>query len=736
MELSDPVRESAYVGIGDLVSFQRLTFPVPEAQAITLESCAPLDFDLTVKFHNFLRHHLCELPVFISDSQNAPKIFFLLFSPFPFLLVVAFGYTSRNQIVELTYLARPRKFLVREVVTDESIFGKVTADAVVLVARKTVINTRAGQDASIQGKKETEGKKKEMTGTPAKATVGFESIGGLGRQIKAIREIVELPLKSPEIFQKFGLKPPKGVLMYGPPGTGKTMIARAVANESGCDFISFSAPEVVSKYYGETEGKLRSIFQEAREKSPCIIFIDEIDAICQKRERAETELEKRMVATLLTLMDGVEEEPPRSEGGEEGDATDPPASPRIIVIAATNRPNSLDPALRRPGRFDREIEIGIPNSVERGDILEKILRRIPHVVSPEELEDIAGRCHGYVGADLEAVCKEAGLKAITRVLLAAAASGSVDGGRATIPRTDDLKVMAADLHAALQEVKPSAMREVMIEVPMVHWTDVGGQEEVKQKLKEAVEWPLKFPESFTRMGIRPPKGILLYGPPGCSKTMMAKALATEAGLNFIAVKGPELFSKWVGESERAVREVFRKARAASPSIVFLDEIDALAVKRGGGDDGLSVADRVLSQLLNELDGIEPLVNVTVVAATNRPDIIDKALLRPGRIDRILFVAPPDHASRREIFRIQLKRMPCAEDVGVEELAAETEGFSGAEVVGVCREAALAAMQEDINAKIVARTHFQLAITATQPRLTKDLLAFYDNYRRTSGLQSI
>ncbi|CAG8553045.1 7039_t:CDS:10 [Diversispora eburnea] len=513
---------------------------------------------------------------------------------------------------------------------------------------------------------------------------GYANIGGLSEQIQIIREMVEVPLKNPELFVQFGLRPPKGILLHGPPGTGKTLIARAVAEETSSYVICVNGPEIMSKYYGETETKLKDLFNQAVENAPSIIFIDEIDALCPKH---------------IGLQD------------------------RVVIIGATNRPNALDEALRRPGRFDRELEIGIPNSNSRCSILSTLLRNTPHTLSSEDINELAAKLHGYVGADLAALCREAGLRAIKK---------SVENHN-----KQNIKITINDMNDALKEIRPSAMREIVLEVPKVYWSDIGGQQKIKQKLKESIEWPLQHPEKFSRLGIRPPKGILLYGPPGCSKTLMAKALATEAGLNFIAVKGPELFSKWVGESEKAVREVFRKARAASPSIIFFDEIDALTVKRGAGEGGgTSVVDRVLSQLLNELDGIEPLVNVTIVAATNRPDIIDNALLRPGRIDRILYVGPPDQPSRKEIFSIQLRKMSCGKDVYPEELASMTEGYSGAEIVAISQEAALYAMEEDLDAKEVLRDHFIKAISSFTRRITTEMIEFYEDFRKKSGLKSV
>ncbi|NXY04598.1 SPAT5 protein, partial [Pteruthius melanotis] len=487
--------------------------------------------------------------------------------------------------------------------------------------------------------------------------VTYDMIGGLSSQLRTIREAVELPLKQPELFKSYGIPPPRGVLLYGPPGTGKTMIAKAIANEVGAHVTVINGPEIISKFYGESESRLRQIFAEASLRRPSIIFIDELDALCPKREGAQNEVEKRVVASLLTLMDGIGSE------GSEG---------QLLVLGATNRPHALDAALRRPGRFDKEIEIGIPNAQDRLDILLKLLKKVPHSLTAEQLAQLADSAHGYVGADLAALCKEAGLYALRRAL----------GKRPNLLDTEvagSVMIAFNDFLQGMNDVRPSAMREVAIDVPKVSWSDIGGLEDVKLKLKQAVEWPLKHPESFIRMGIQPPKGVLLYGPPGCSKTMIAKALAHESGLNFLAVKGPELMNKYVGESERAVREIFRKARAVSPSILFFDEIDALAVERGNSSGAGNVADRVLAQLLTEMDGIEQLKDVTILAATNRPDMIDKALLRPGRIDRIIYVPLPDAATRREIFKLHFQSMPVSDEVCLAELVECTQKYSGAEV---------------------------------------------------------
>ncbi|KAJ2676028.1 AAA+-type ATPase [Coemansia sp. RSA 1085] len=533
--------------------------------------------------------------------------------------------------------------------------------------------------------------------------VDYDSIGGLEKEIGEVRQLVEAALYEPQMFLEYGLNPPRGVLLYGPPGTGKTLIARAVAHASKARIYIINGAEIMSRYYGESESRIRDIFDQARHHShgPSIVFIDEIDALCPKRSDGESEANKRVVATLLTLLDGARD-------GQVGDG--------VVVLAATNRPNAIDPALRRPGRLDREIEIPIPNAAGRLHILEKKLASMPNSLTRQQIETVSASLHGYVGADIDSLLREAAIAAINReAKLATPALPSVTHG---------------DVELAMKVVRPSTMREITLEIPNVLWSDIGGQHETKQLLRESVEWPLKHAAAFERMGIRPPKGVLLYGPPGCSKTLTAKALATEAGLNFIAVRGPELLSKWVGESEKAVREVFRKARAAAPSIVFFDEIDALAVRRGAAGDGTSVADRVLSQLLTELDGIEPLVSVTVVAATNRPDVIDPGILRPDRIDRQIYIGPPDCAAREEILRLQFRKITVASDVDVVDLAQRTSGFSGAEMVSLCQEAGIEAMAQNPNAEYVEMRHFDACLLKLKPRITHDILEFYNNWRHS------
>ena len=536
--------------------------------------------------------------------------------------------------------------------------------------------------------------------------VTYEDIGGLKEAIQKIREMVELPLRHPELFERLGVEPPKGVLLYGPPGCGKTLLAKAVANESNAHFISISGPEIMSKWYGESEKRLREIFGEARENAPSIIFIDEIDAIAPKREEVTGEVERRVVAQLLALMDGLE-----SRG-------------RVIVIAATNRPNAIDPALRRPGRFDREIEIGVPDRQGRLEILQIHTRGVP-LADDVDLERLADVTHGFVGADLAALVKEAAMRALRRVL----SQERVDLEAPEIPAEvlEKLEVRMEDFLEALKDITPSALREVVVQVPNVRWEDIGGLEEVKRELQMAVEWPLKYPELFSRAGARPPKGILLYGPPGCGKTLLAKAVANESEANFISVKGPEVMSKWVGESERAIREIFRKARQAAPCVVFFDEIDAIAPRRGSGLGDSRVTERVISQLLTELDGLEELRKVVVIAATNRPDILDPALLRPGRFDRLIYVPPPDREARLEILKIHTRGKPLAEDVDLEELADRTEGYTGADLEALCQTAAILAIREHLEKYpdpeeararaeelVITRRHFEEALKKVRP----------------------
>ncbi|WP_297458098.1 CDC48 family AAA ATPase [Thermococcus sp.] len=610
--------------------------------------------------------------------------------------------------------------------------------------------------------------------------VTYEDIGGLSDAIQKIREMVELPLKHPELFERLGIEPPKGVLLYGPPGTGKTLLAKAVANEANAHFIAINGPEIMSKFYGESEERLREIFKEAEENAPAIIFIDEIDAIAPKREEVVGEVEKRVVSQLLTLMDGL-----KNRG-------------KVIVIGATNRPDAIDPALRRPGRFDREIEVGVPDKQGRKEILQihtrgmplepdyeketvlrvldelagrgsldtKKIKRLRERVAKAKnggevkevlkgegdiyaevrlrlidsmLDEIAERTHGFVGADLAALAREAAMVVLRRLIN----EGKISPDQERIPPEvlQELRVRKNDFYEALKMVEPSALREVLIEIPNVRWEDIGGLEDVKQELREAVEWPLKYPEAFQGLGITPPKGILLYGPPGTGKTLLAKAVANESQANFIAIKGPEVLSKWVGETEKNIREIFRKARQAAPTIIFIDEIDAIAPRRG--TDVNRVTDRLINQLLTEMDGIQENSGVVVIGATNRPDIIDPALLRPGRFDRLILVPAPDEKARLEIFRVHTRRVPLAEDVDLEELARRTEGYTGADIEALVREAALTAMRRimaELPAEVVeredeeflerlkvSRRDFEAALQKVRPSITPYMLEYYRNF---------
>jgi len=539
---------------------------------------------------------------------------------------------------------------------------------------------------------------------PSRTT--YEDIGGLGEEIRRIREMVELPLRHPEIFQRLGIDPPKGVLLHGPPGGGKTLLARAVANESDANFYAINGPEIMSKFYGESEARMRKMFEDAEKNAPSILFIDEIDAIAPKRSEVTGEVERRVVAQLLASMDGL-----KGRGN-------------VIVIGATNRPDAIDPALRRPGRFDREVEIGIPDRDGRFEILQIHTRGMP-LAEDVELKHTSEITHGYTGADLEALCREAAMKALRRYL------PQIDLEDKRIPHEvlDKMEVTNQDIVDAFREVTPTAMREVYIEAPNVPWSAVGGLEGVKQSLKEAVEWPLKNPEMFKRLGITPPKGILLYGPPGCGKTLLARAVATESEANFISIRGPEIFSKWVGESEKAIREIFRKARMAAPSIIFFDEFDALVPSRGAGGDS-RVTERVISQLLTEIDGLMTLQNVLVIAATNRPDLIDRAVLRPGRFDRRVYVPAPTEEARLKILEIQTKDMPLDDSVVITDLAKKMVDYSGADIESVVREAAIHALRRNTESSTVTLVDFEDALADTSPSITSDMERWYADISKT------
>ena len=604
------VRNNTGVAIGDTVVVRKIkAVPAEKVIVAPLEAIPPID-------ERYLADALESVPLIKGDNVMVPY----------------FGGRLTFQVIGVT---------------------PAGSDAV-LVTHKTAFNiTTAGQASADRGMH----------------IVAYEDIGGLKDEIQKVREMIELPLRHPEIFEKLGIEAPKGVLLYGPPGTGKTLLAKAVANESNSHFISISGPEIMSKFYGESEARLREIFKEAKEKSPSIIFIDEIDSIAPKREEVTGEVERRVVSQLLSLMDGLE------------------ARGKVIVIAATNRPNAIDPALRRPGRFDREIEIKVPDKRGRLEILQIHAHNMPLDTDVDQ-DKIASVTHGFVGADLEYLCKEAAMKCLRRLL----PELNLEDEKLAPEVLNKLVVMMADFENAVKEVMPSAMREVYLESPDIPWTAIGGLDDVKRELQEAVEWPLRYPDLYTKLGHTMPKGLLMYGPSGTGKTLLAKAVATESEANFISVRGPELLSKWVGESERGIREIFRRARQASPCVVFFDEIDSIAPTRGMGGDSM-VTERVVSQLLTELDGIQALSGVVVLAATNRSDMIDPALLRPGRFDKIVFVPMPDRLARQKILEIHSKDKPLGPDLDLGKIAELTDGFSGADTSSVANTAVSLVLHE-------------------------------------------
>jgi len=552
--------------------------------------------------------------------------------------------------------------------------------------------------------------------TPEKkgiSMITYEDIGGLHEEIQRIREMVELPLRHPELFQRLGIEPPRGVFLYGPPGCGKTLLAKAVANESDANFYVISGPEIMSKFYGESEARLREIFQKAQETAPSIVFIDEMDAIAPKREEVTGEVERRVVAQLLSLMDGM---------GTRGN---------IIVIGATNRPNAIDPALRRPGRFDREIEIGVPDKAGRNEIVQIHTRNMP-LAEDVDIKRLSDITHGYTGADISSLSREAAMKALRRYM----PEINLEEERVPPEILDRMVVQEDDFLSAYREITPTAMREVYVEVPSVHWEEVGGLDKIKNELVQSVEWPLKKAEVFKRMGIKPPRGILLYGPPGCGKTLLARAVATESEANFISVKGPEIFSKWVGESEKAIREVFRKARTAAPAIIFFDELDSIIPRRGAGYSDSGATERVISQLLTEMDGIESLQNVVVIAATNRPDILDPAVMRPGRFDRLIDVPAPDTRALMQIFKIHARDMPLSKDVVLQEIAEKAKGYSGADVEALCREAAMTALRDSVDAKEVTRKDFDQAMETIKPSINEKMEDYYSQFSERSRKERV
>ncbi|MEK0325026.1 MAG: CDC48 family AAA ATPase [Nitrosopumilus sp.] len=601
------IRNNTGIAIGDSVTVRKIKAPIAEKVVVApLEAIPPID-------ERYLADALESVPVTKGDN----------------IMIPYFGGRLTFQVLAIT----------------------PAADAVLITQRTTFTISEKGES---------------LRGVPQ---VTYEDIGGLREEIQKVREMIELPLRHPEIFEKLGIEAPKGVLLYGPPGTGKTLLAKAVATESTAHFISISGPEIMSKFYGESEARLREIFKEAKEKSPSIIFIDEIDSIAPKREEVTGEVERRVVSQLLSLMDGLE------------------GRGKVVVIAATNRPNAIDPALRRPGRFDREIEIKVPDKRGRMEVLLIHTRHMP-LTEDVHLDKISAVTHGFVGADLEGLCKEAAMKTLRRLL----PEMKLEEEKISPESLNKLVVTGDDYAQAIKDVTPSAMREVYLETPDVKWSQIGGLEDIKKELQEAVEWPLKYPEVYSALGYDMPKGMLLHGPSGAGKTLMAKAVATESEANFISIRGPELLSKWVGESERGVREVFRRARQASPCIIFFDEIDALAPVRGLGNDSMAT-ERVVSQLLTELDGMQALSGVVVIAATNRIDMIDPALLRAGRFDKILYMPLPDKDARKSILEIHLKGKKLVSDVDVGKLTEMTDGLSGADLASVVNTAMSLVLQE-------------------------------------------
>ncbi len=545
------------------------------------------------------------------------------------------------------------------------------------------------------------------------STISYEDIGGIGEQLQKVREMIELPLKHPILFRRLGIDPPRGVLLHGPPGTGKTLIAKAVASETKANFTSINGPEIISKYYGESEKQLREIFDEAAANSPAIIFIDELDSIAPKREDVSGEVERRVVAQLLTLLDGMQ--------GRDN----------VIVIGATNRPDAIDPALRRGGRFDRELEIGVPDKHGRSEIIGIHTRGMP-ISDDFEIEWLLDNTHGFVGADISALVREAAMKALRRYL------PEIDLDEEQIPAEvlEKMEVRMADFKLAIKEIEPSALREIYLEVPEVSWDQVGGLKEVKERLKESIEWPLTRPEMFDHFGINPPRGIVLFGAPGTGKTLIAKAIANEAKANFITIKGPELISKWVGDSEKAVRELFKKAKQSSPSIIFLDEFESIAgVRRSNTGEGSDVMNRVVNQLLSSMDGVESMEGVIVVAATNRPEMIDPALLRSGRFERVLHIPPPDVDSIKAILKIHSEPMPLGK-FNIEDLAPQLVNYTGADIEAICREAALISMRAE--KKSVSKKHFEVAINRVRPTINDEMMDYYNRMeaRLTSGLESV
>ena len=659
-----------------------------------------------IRMDSFIRHNAGanlgeKVTVRKAKYTEAKKI---VLAPTQQVRIIASGY---ERILKKSFMGRP---MSRGDNVWISVFGSGFVYRVVDSHPKGIV--KVTENTNFQLKEQPT--KGDLDNIP---TISYDDIGGLDEQIKKVRELIELPMRYPELFKKLGINPPKGVLLYGPPGTGKTLLAKAVASETQAHFISVNAPEIMSKFVGEAEERIRQLFKDAEENAPSIIFIDELDAIAPKRDEVMGEVERRVVAQILALMDGL-----TSRGN-------------VIVIAATNRINSIDEALRRPGRFDREIEFGVPNKKSRNEILLIHTRGMP-LAEDVKLDYFGNITHGFVGADLEALTKESAMKALRRYL------PDINFEEETIPTEvlESMEVTKQDFQDGLKEVQPSALREVSIEIPNVNWSDIGGLETAKAELKQVVEWPLTNPEVFTQMGIKPPSGILLYGPPGTGKTMLAKAVANESNANFISIKGPELLSMYVGESERGVRKIFRKARQVSPVIVFFDEIDSLAPRRGASSDS-HVTERVVNQLLTEIDGVESMKNVVFMAATNRPDLIDPGLLRPGRIDKLIKIGAPNEKARLAILKVHAKNVPLDKDVSLESIAKKTEGFSGADLEGLIREAVLTAIKDEnltelsekakekLKHATVKKKHFDIALKKITASISDELSLAYEGFQK-------
>ncbi|MDW7727856.1 MAG: CDC48 family AAA ATPase [Candidatus Methanoperedens sp.] len=612
---------------------------------------------------------------------------------------------SKGDIISTTSVRRPRESLGSDLMFEQVFHGFFGGSFGLGEIKLQVVSTAPAGIVKITEMTEVELLPEAVALAQEIPEVMYEDLGGIKPAITKIREIVELPLKHPELFSRLGIDAPKGVLLHGPPGTGKTMLAKAVANESDAYFITINGPEIMSKYYGESEHKLRDAFDEAEKNTPAIIFIDEIDSIAPKRAEVTGEVERRVVAQLLSLMDGLK------------------ARKNVIVIGATNRPEALDMALRRPGRFDREIELRVPDRDGRLEIFQIHTRGMP-LEEDVSLDDLSSRTYGYVGADIAALCREAAMNSLRRIL------PEIDLEQKEIPKEilDKLAILRSDFEDVMKEIQPSALREILFEVPNVTWDDIGGLENVKCLLKEAVEWPLRYAESFKRIGVEAPKGVLLYGPPGTGKTMLAKAIANESEANFLTVKGSDILSKWYGESEQRIAEVFKKARQVAPAIIFLDELDALAPVRGSVLGEPHVTERIVNELLTELDGLEELHGVVVIGATNRPDIIDPALLRPGRFDEMILVPVPDEKTRLEIFKVHTRKMSLADDVDIGIMVKLTNDFTGADIAAVCKKAGRFAMREDINAIEVRLSHFLSAIDETGSSVTSDIMGYYEQLK--------